>query len=57
MGPTKAAEVLALSLDSDLPPPMNAPHAPDTERSIEEDDAPTMATTWESMTGGKRGTA
>jgi hypothetical protein len=35
--PGKAAEILALQLDSDLPPP---PDAPDTEPQLE-DDAPT----------------
>ncbi len=49
MAPSKAAELLSLQLDSDLPPAMQTPHAPDTEKSLEDDDAPTMMTTWESM--------
>ena len=53
MGPSKAAEMLALQLDSDLPPAMQTPFAPDTEKSLEDDDAPTMMTTWDSMTSGR----
>ncbi len=54
MAPSKAAELLSLQLDSDLPPAMQTPHAPDTEKSLEDDDAPTMMTTWESMDSAEK---
>ncbi len=56
MPAAKAAEALALSLDSDLPPAMSAPDAADTERSIEDDEGPTMMTAWDSM-AARRGSA